>query len=55
MISRLLLFFRLVRDRIPLYSYRDCCRHWLQGRDHGMRERGIARDERGRFTRISSQ
>lgn len=52
--SRLLRFIQWLRDSLPLYSYRACSRAWLDGREQGRREVGIARDAFGRFTKISS-
>ncbi len=48
----LLRFFRWLADSIPLYSWRDCCREWNAGREHGMREQGFVRGAGGRFTRV---
>mgnify|MGYP003659879280 CR=1 FL=1 len=45
-------FWRWLLDSLPIYSYRDCCRHWQQGRDAMQTEIGIVRDERGRFTKL---
>jgi len=50
--TRLLRFLAWLRDSLPVYSYRDCCREWLRGRDHGLREMGLARDGHGRFTSL---
>lgn len=43
---------RFLADSLPLYSYRNCSRHWLAGSEFGQRQIGLTRDERGRFKRI---
>ena len=41
-----------VLDSLPFYSYRDCCRHWSEGRDSMQQELGLARDGKGRFVSL---
>lgn len=52
--TRLLRFAAWLRDSLPVFSYRDCCRHWLQGRESMRRELGLQRDANGKFASLKT-
>jgi hypothetical protein len=46
-------FLVYILDSIPCFSWRRCAAEWELGREYGQKQIGIARDERGRFRRVS--